>query len=140
MNADASDHAQPTTRKVRIALVFGGRSSEHEVSCSTAASVLSALDRDRYDVIPVGIARDGHWFVNTSGNPGMASAGMGDVLAGILGALLAQKFSGESALVLGTHLHGCAADECVRAGAGPVGLTAGELIDPARSLWNRWLG
>jgi hydroxyethylthiazole kinase-like uncharacterized protein yjeF len=85
------------------------------------------------------IARDGHWFVNTTGNAGMASAGMGDVLAGILGALLAQKYSGESALVLGTHLHSCAADECVRAGAGPVGLTAGELIDPARRLWNGWL-
>src|SRR6185503_4476371 len=84
-------------------------------------------------------ARDGHWFINTSGNPGMASAGMGDVLAGILGALLAQKYSGETALVLGTHLHGCAADECVRAGAGPVGLTAGELIDPARRIWNGWL-
>ena len=85
------------------------------------------------------VARDGHWFINTSGNPGMASAGMGDVLSGILGALLAQKYSGESALVLGVHLHGCAADECVRAGAGPVGLTAGELIDPARRIWNGWL-
>jgi hydroxyethylthiazole kinase-like uncharacterized protein yjeF len=85
------------------------------------------------------VARDGHWFINSSGNPGMASAGMGDVLAGMLGALLAQKFSGESALVLGTHLHGCAADECVRAGAGPVGLTASELIEPARRIWNRWL-
>jgi hydroxyethylthiazole kinase-like uncharacterized protein yjeF len=84
-------------------------------------------------------ARDGHWFINTSGNPGMATAGMGDVLAGILGALLAQKYSGETAMVLGTHLHGCAADECVRAGAGPVGLTAGELIDPARRIWNGWL-
>jgi hydroxyethylthiazole kinase-like uncharacterized protein yjeF len=84
-------------------------------------------------------ARDGHWFINISGNPGMASAGMGDVLAGILGALLAQKYSGETALVLGTHLHGCAADECVRAGAGPVGITAGELIDPARRMWNQWL-
>lgn len=85
------------------------------------------------------VARDGHWFVNKSGNPGMASAGMGDVLAGILGALLAQKYSGETALVLGTHLHGSAADECVKAGTGPVGLTAGELIDPARKLWNSWL-
>jgi len=85
------------------------------------------------------VARDGHWFINTSGNPGMASAGMGDVLAGILGALLAQKYSGETALVLGTHLHGCAADECVRAGAGPAGLTASELIDPARRIWNSWL-
>jgi hydroxyethylthiazole kinase-like uncharacterized protein yjeF len=85
------------------------------------------------------VARDGHWFVNTSGNPGMASAGMGDVLAGFLGALLAQKYSGETALVLGTHLHGCAADECVRTGSGPVGLVAGELIDPARRIWNSWL-
>jgi hydroxyethylthiazole kinase-like uncharacterized protein yjeF len=85
------------------------------------------------------VARDGHWFVNTSGNAGMASAGMGDVLAGILGALLAQKYSGETALVLGTHLHGCAADECVKAGLGPVGLVAGELIDPARRTWNSWL-
>lgn len=85
------------------------------------------------------VARDGHWFINTTGNPGMASAGMGDVLAGILGALLAQKYSGESALVLGVHLHGCAADELVRSGAGPVGLTASETIEPARRLWNGWL-
>lgn len=84
-------------------------------------------------------ARDGHWFINTSGNPGMASAGMGDVLAGILGALLAQKYSGETALVLGTHLHGAAADELVRGGAGPVGLTASEVIDAARRVWNSWL-
>jgi len=86
------------------------------------------------------VARDGHWFVNTSGNPGMASAGMGDVLAGILGALLAQRYSGESSLVLGVHLHGAAADDLVSNGIGPVGLTAGELIDAARRRWNTWLG
>ena len=85
------------------------------------------------------IARDGHWFINTSGNPGMASAGMGDVLAGILGALLAQRYSGETSLVLGTHLHGAAADALVGEGIGPVGLTAGEVIDAARRLWNAWL-
>jgi hydroxyethylthiazole kinase-like uncharacterized protein yjeF len=84
-------------------------------------------------------ARDGHWFVNTTGNPGMASAGMGDVLAGLLGALLAQRYSGESALVLGTHLHGAAADALVRSGTGPVGITAGEVTDAARRLWNAWL-
>src|SRR3954462_9245794 len=46
-------------RRPRVAVVFGGRSSEHAVSCMTAAGVLRALDRDRYDVGPVGIARDG---------------------------------------------------------------------------------
>jgi len=85
------------------------------------------------------VARDGHWFVNTTGNPGMASAGMGDVLAGILGALLAQRYSGESALVLGVHLHGAAADDLVKAGIGPVGLTASETIEAARRHWNTWL-
>ena len=84
-------------------------------------------------------ARDGHWFVNASGNPGMASAGMGDVLAGILGALLAQRYSGESSLVLGVHLHGAAADALVEAGIGPVGLTASEVIEAARRCWNAWL-
>jgi hydroxyethylthiazole kinase-like uncharacterized protein yjeF len=86
------------------------------------------------------VARDGHWFINTSGNAGMASAGMGDVLAGILGALLAQRYSGESALVLGVHLHGAAADDLAAAGVGPVGLTAGELVDAARRRWNAGLG
>ena len=45
--------------RVTVALVFGGRSSEHEISCSTAAGVLEAIDRDRFDVIPVGITREG---------------------------------------------------------------------------------
>lgn len=81
------------------------------------------------------VARDGHWFINTSGNPGMASAGMGDVLAGMLGALLAQRYSGETALALGVHLHGAAADAL----GGLVGLTAGELIDSSRRIWNSWL-
>jgi ADP-dependent NAD(P)H-hydrate dehydratase / NAD(P)H-hydrate epimerase len=65
---------------------------------------------------------------------------MGDVLAGILGALLAQRYSGESSLVLGVHLHGAAADRLVEQGIGPVGLTAGEVTDAARAEWNRWLG
>ena len=69
----------------------------------------------------------------------MASAGTGDVLSGILGALLAQRLTGESAPVLGVHLHGAAADELAASGVGPVGLTAGELTDAARRVWNRWL-
>jgi D-alanine-D-alanine ligase len=55
-------------RKVRVAVVFGGRSAEHAVSCASAGLVLGAIDRDRYDVLPIGIARDGRWML-TSGDP-----------------------------------------------------------------------
>jgi len=51
--------------KPRVAVVFGGRSSEHAISCVTAASVLSAIDRDRYDVVPVGIRTDGRWVLES---------------------------------------------------------------------------
>jgi D-alanine-D-alanine ligase len=44
-------------------VLFGGRSGEHAISCATAAGVLRAIDRDRYDVVPVGITRDGRWVV-----------------------------------------------------------------------------
>jgi D-alanine-D-alanine ligase len=54
---------QPPVRRPRVALVFGGRSSEHAVSCSTAASVLRSIDRTTYDVLPIGIAKDGHWVL-----------------------------------------------------------------------------
>ncbi len=47
--------------KIRVAVVFGGRSSEHAISCVTAGGVLAAIDRDRYEVLPVGITRDGRW-------------------------------------------------------------------------------
>src|SRR6201990_2315105 len=53
-------------RKVRVAVVFGGRSAEHAVSCASAGLVLGAIDRDRYDVVPVGIARDGRWELTSS--------------------------------------------------------------------------
>ena len=56
------------TRKPRVAVVFGGRSSEHAISCSTAGSVLQAIDKDRYDVVPVGITHDGRWVLE-SGDP-----------------------------------------------------------------------
>lgn len=80
---------------------------------------------------------EGTWCINTSGNPAMASAGMGDVLCGIIGALLAQGAAAHSALLAGVHVHGLAADELVSSGIGPIGLTASETIDAARSVWNR---
>jgi len=50
-------------RRPRVAVVFGGRSTEHAVSCVSAGSVLAAIDRDRYDVVPVGISREGRWVL-----------------------------------------------------------------------------
>src|SRR3984885_1052175 len=54
-------------RKIRVAVVFGGRSVEHAVSCASAGLFLGAIDRDKYDGVPIGIARDGRWVL-TSGD------------------------------------------------------------------------
>ncbi len=60
----AMDETSPSgRRKPRVAVVFGGRSSEHGISCVTAGSVLAAIDREAYDVVPVGIATDGRWVL-----------------------------------------------------------------------------
>ena len=53
------------TRRPRIAVVFGGRSSEHSISCVTAGSVLAAIVPERYDVVPVGITREGRWVLES---------------------------------------------------------------------------
>lgn len=80
---------------------------------------------------------DGRWYVNRSGNAGLASAGMGDVLTGIAGALLAQGAEPPQALLGSVYLHGRAADVLVAGGTGPVGLTASEVMDAARALLNK---
>lgn len=79
---------------------------------------------------------DGRWWINTTGNPGMATAGMGDVLTGITTALLAQGMAPEQALCAAVWLHGAAGDVCVESGEGPLGLTASEVILAARTLLN----
>jgi D-alanine-D-alanine ligase len=55
-------------RKTRVAVVFGGRSSEHAISCVSAGSILAALDPDEFEAVPVGITRAGQWVL-TSGDP-----------------------------------------------------------------------
>jgi hydroxyethylthiazole kinase-like uncharacterized protein yjeF len=80
---------------------------------------------------------EGTWHINTSGNPGMASAGMGDVLTGMVAALLSQGAEPGTALLAAVFVHGAAADRAVGAGAGPIGLTASETVDPARVLLNQ---
>lgn len=65
--------ADPAPRaKPRVAVLFGGRSSEHAVSCVTAAGVLGAIDKDKYEVIPIGIAKSGQWVL-ASGDTGQWS-------------------------------------------------------------------
>jgi D-alanine-D-alanine ligase len=51
------------SERIRVAVVFGGRSSEHAISCVSAGSVLRALDRERYDVVPIGLTPDGRWVL-----------------------------------------------------------------------------
>lgn len=54
------------TTKLVVAVLFGGRSSEHSISCATARGVLESIDRDKYDVIPIGITRSGAFTLATS--------------------------------------------------------------------------
>lgn len=112
-----------------------------EVQQDRVAMALRLAKRYRCGVVLKGAGSvcawpDGTWAINTTGNPGMASAGMGDVLTGILAALLAQGANPETALAAGVYLHGAAADAAVKAGKGPVGLSAGEIIDFARGILN----
>src|SRR6185436_19132031 len=65
------------------------------------------------------VAPGGEWSINGTGNPGLASAGTGDVLAGLIGALLSQGHDSDRALRLGVCLHGAAADRLVANGVGP---------------------
>ncbi len=71
---------------------------------------------------------DGRVFINPTGNPGMASGGMGDVLAGMLAALLGQGFSPEGAMKLGVFLHGFTGDRAAKE-KGPIGLIASDVIE-----------
>jgi D-alanine-D-alanine ligase len=54
------------SNRIRIALLFGGKSAEHEVSLQSARNVLAALDASQYEVIPIGIDRDGRWYLNSA--------------------------------------------------------------------------
>jgi ADP-dependent NAD(P)H-hydrate dehydratase / NAD(P)H-hydrate epimerase len=71
---------------------------------------------------------DGRVFINPTGNPGMASAGMGDVLAGMLGSLLGQGLAPEDAMRLGVYLHGFVGDKVADA-KGQIGLIASDIIE-----------
>ena len=77
--------------------------------------------------------REGKLYLNQTGNPGMSSAGMGDVLSGMIGAFMAQGLSADEALLLAVHLHGAAGDELAKQQA-TIGMSATEVTE-----WARWL-
>ncbi|MCL5958858.1 MAG: D-alanine--D-alanine ligase [Chloroflexi bacterium] len=74
------------SNKIRVAVIFGGRSGEHEVSVVSAESIMKAIDRSKYDVVPIGITKEGKWLMS------------GDPLAELRGA--APSSNGASALLM----------------------------------------
>jgi NAD(P)H-hydrate repair Nnr-like enzyme with NAD(P)H-hydrate dehydratase domain len=83
------------------------------------------------------VTRTGKMFINKTGNPGMSSAGMGDVLTGMIAAFIAQGMPADDALLLAVHLHGAAGDALAEQQA-TIGMTATEVTEWARWLLNQW--
>jgi len=83
------------------------------------------------------VTRTGKMFINKTGNPGMSSPGMGDVLTGMIAAFIAQGMPADDALLLAVHLHGAAGDALAEQGIA-VGMTATEVTEWARWLLNQW--
>lgn len=82
------------SKKIRVGVLFGGRSSEHEVSLASAKSVMRAMDPEKYEVVPIGITRAGEWIA--SGDPmGALRAGVDEAAAPRLTSMLAPNPAGE---------------------------------------------
>ena len=64
------------SKKLRIGVIFGGRSGEHEVSVASAASVMEALDKEKYEVVPIGITHEGRWLAGADPRRMLAGAAM----------------------------------------------------------------
>ena len=113
------------------------------VQSDRLAAALEIAQRLRVHVVLKGVGSicadpDGRWSINATGNPGLASGGTGDVLAGLIGALLCQGLDAPRALRYAVCLHGAAADTLVARGKGPIGLTASEIALECRRLLNLW--
>lgn len=118
--------------------------SNHEIQQDRIGSALVIASRLNSIVVLKGAGSicaftDETWYINPTGNPGLSSAGMGDVLSGMIGALIAQKLKPKQAILLSVYLHGAAADKLVSRGIGPIGLTASEVTDEAKHLLNNWV-
>lgn len=113
--------------------IQSGRNESATVLCKrfNASVVLKGADS-------ICATRDGKLHLNQTGNPGMSSAGMGDVLSGMIAALMAQGLSADEAVLLGVHLHGAVADALAQQQA-TIGMSATEVTEWARWLLNQWV-
>ena len=84
------------------------------------------------------VTGDGKTWLNNTGNPGMSSPGMGDVLSGMIAAFIAQGVNIDNAALLAVHLHGAAGDALAAQQAG-IGMTASEVTEWSRWLLNQWI-
>ena len=118
-----------STKEIQADRVAAGIKLARQLHCSV---VLKGADS-------LCVTRDGKLFVNTTGNPGMSSAGMGDVLTGMIAAFIAQGLASDNALLLAVYLHGAAGDALAEQGI-KIGMTATEVTEWARRLLNQWRG
>jgi hydroxyethylthiazole kinase-like uncharacterized protein yjeF len=115
--------------------------SVEEVQQDRAAAVVQLAKKLNGSVVLKGAGslcatRDGKLHLNKTGNPGMSTAGMGDVLSGMIAAFIAQGLSADEALLLAVHLHGAAGDALASQQAS-IGMSATEVTEWARWLLNR---
>ena len=114
-----------------------------EVQADRVAAVRQLAQKFACSVVLKGASslcatRGGKLYVNRTGNPGMSSAGMGDVLTGMIAAFIAQGMSADAALLLAVHLHGAAGDALAQQQAA-ICMTATEVTEWARWLLNQWM-
>jgi len=149
LNAIASGEISPTWGRGEIVLTphpaeaarLLGIETKQVQTDRTAAAIALAAKYNAWVILKgsgtIVCAPDLSWQINMTGNVGLATAGSGDVLSGMLVSLLAQGIPMQTAVPAAVWLHGAAADRLVQQGIGPIGLTAGELADAARAIRNQ---
>ena len=116
--------------------------STEEVQADRTGSAQKLAARMNCSVVLKGagslcIGNDRKIWLNTTGNPGMSSAGIGDVLSGMIAAFVAQGLNVDNAMLLAVHLHGAAGD-ALAAQQASIGMTASEVTEWSRWLLNQW--
>ncbi|MFA6902332.1 MAG: NAD(P)H-hydrate dehydratase [Gallionellaceae bacterium] len=118
-------------------------STTEEIQSARTASAQELAKRMNCSVVLKGagslcVTRDGKTWLNNTGNPGMSGPGMGDVLSGMIAALIAQGLNADNAILLAVHLHGAAGDALAKQQAN-IGMTATEVTEWSRWLLNQWI-